>query len=437
MFKRLGVVAILLWVVCVSTFPVVAQGPIVPQHSDPTWQASYWNNMTLSGDPALQRAEANINHEWWSASPAAGIINADYFSARWTRYIDVTPGTYVFTVTSDDGMRLWVDGELILNEWREHPPQTFAVEKYLDAGHHLVQVEYFEKEGIATAIVQWNLKEQSSDPGAWHGEYFNNLTLGGTPVLTRNDAVIDFDWGIYSPAPGVVNADRFSVRWTRTLDLPAAMYTFLLTVDDGARLWVNGHLLVDAWIDQAPRTYSGQIYLTGGPVTIELQYYENMGGTVAKLVWFADGSSPTDPTPGTVIVDNQDTGFIKGGASSGWRSEAEGYSGQLFWTFNNRVINYNYNWARWFPDLQARRYEVFVYIPERFTTTAKARYWINHADDYTLKIVDQSTHGNSWVSLGTYRFRGTSDDYVSLADVTFEPYRTRLIAFDAVKWVPR
>jgi hypothetical protein len=41
------------------------------------------------------------------------------------------------------------------------------------------------------------------------------------------------------------------------------------------------------------------------------------------------------------------------------------------------------------------------------------------------------------VSLGTYWFRGTDDDYVSLADVTFEPYVSRLIAFDAVKWEPR
>jgi hypothetical protein len=51
--------------------------------------------------------------------------------------------------------------------------------------------------------------------------------------------------------------------------------------------------------------------------------------------------------------------------------------------------------------------------------------------------VDQSANGGRWVSLGTYRFRGNRSDYVSLADVTFEPYLSRLIAFDAVKWVSR
>ena len=51
--------------------------------------------------------------------------------------------------------------------------------------------------------------------------------------------------------------------------------------------------------------------------------------------------------------------------------------------------------------------------------------------------MNQSTNGERWVSLGTYYFGGTSDEFVSLSDVTGETRVTRLIAFDAVKWVPR
>ena len=51
--------------------------------------------------------------------------------------------------------------------------------------------------------------------------------------------------------------------------------------------------------------------------------------------------------------------------------------------------------------------------------------------------MNQSAYSDQWVSLGTYKFRGNSLDYVSLADVTYEPYLSRLIAFDAVKWVRR
>jgi hypothetical protein len=138
-----------------------------------------------------------------------------------------------------------------------------------------------------------------------------------------------------------------------------------------------------------------------------------------------------------VIVDDTDAGFVKGGAPAGWRTVPEGYGGRLTWTRNNDRVWSNYNWARWYPSLDSGRYEVFAYIPERYTTTSQARYWISHASGLTLRIVNQSVNGNRWVSLGTYQFRGTHADYVSLADVTFEPRVTRLIGFDAVKWDPR
>lgn len=432
MIRRLRLVNLLILSLMLAA-PVMAQGPVNPQHSDPTWSTSYWNNTTLSGTPVLSRQEANINYDWGTGSPD-GSVTADNFSARWTRYIDVTPGTYRFTVTSDDGIRLWVDNALILDKWYEHPAQTFTVDKYLGAGHHLIKVEYYEKGGLAVAKLTWNLAGQPGG-GNWHAEYFNNMTLGGPAALTRNDSDINFNWGTGSPAAGTINADHFSARWTRTINLPAEMYHFSLTIDDGARLWVNGHLLVDAWYEQPATTYTGDIYLPGGDVTIELQYYENGGHAVAKLSWNYQGSEPDDPN--AIIVDDLDANFVKGGAWSGWRTVPEGYNGNLTWTFNNNTTNYNYNWGRWYPDLQARNYEVFVYIPDRYTTTAKARYWIMHANGYTLRIVNQSTHGGQWVSLGTYRFRGDGSDYVSLADVTFEPYRSRLIAYDAVKWEPR
>jgi hypothetical protein len=51
--------------------------------------------------------------------------------------------------------------------------------------------------------------------------------------------------------------------------------------------------------------------------------------------------------------------------------------------------------------------------------------------------VDQSGNGGRWVSLGTFTFRGTPEDYVALDDVTSEPDLTRIMAFDAMKWEPR
>ena len=411
---------------------VAAQGPVVPQHSDVNWQATYWSNMNLSGTPALQREEPSLDYNWGSGSPGPG-VNADGFSARWTRYLDLAGGTYRFTTTSDDGLRLWVDGTLLIDEWYDHSAKTVSADKALAAGHHLVTVEFSETTGDAVAKLSWAPAVSITN---WRGAYFNNRTLSGSPALVRDDTQINFDWGSGSPAPGIIGADNFSVRWTRTLNLAAGSYRFSATVDDGVRLWVGSHLLIDAWRDQAARTYADTIYVPAGGIAVKMEYYENGGAAVAKLSWAkTDGGST--PAPGTVIVDNGDAGFVKGGRAASWRTEPEGYDGDLLWTQNNDYARANYNWARWYPNLKAGRYQVYVYIPHRFTTTARARYWISHANGYTLRIVNQSAYSNGWVSLGTYRFRGTRDDYVSLADPTGEAYLTRLIAWDAVKWVRR
>jgi hypothetical protein len=388
--------------------------------------------MNLSSPPVLQRAEPHLDHNWGQGSPAPE-VQPDRFSARWSRYLDLAPGTYRFTATCDDGLRVYVDGALIIDEWTDNPAKTVSADRSLGPGHHLVVVEYYEHMGNAVARLSWAPVTSITN---WRGEYYNNQGLQGAPALVRDDAEINFRWRTGSPAPGVIGRDGFSVRWARRLNLPAGPYRFTMTVDDGGRLWVNGHLLIDAWRGQAPTTYVGDIYLPGGGVPVRMEYYENTGGATAMLSWAEAGQQPA-PAPGAVIVDNGGRGFAKGGAPAAWRRAAVGYDGDLLWTRNNDWARANYNWARWYPSLKAGRYEVFAHIPQRFATTTNARYWISHRDGLSLRAVDQSAHRNQWVSLGTYQFRGNGNDYVSLADVTFEPYLTRRIAFDAVKWISR
>ena len=66
--KRMSLITLLVALLLLAT-PVTAQGPS-PQHSDPTWQATYWNNVDLAGTAVLQRAEANIDYNWANSSPA-------------------------------------------------------------------------------------------------------------------------------------------------------------------------------------------------------------------------------------------------------------------------------------------------------------------------------------------------------------------------------
>ncbi|MBK9694538.1 MAG: carbohydrate-binding protein [Elusimicrobia bacterium] len=101
---------------------------------------------------------------------------------------------------------------------------------------------------------------------------------------------VDFDWGTGQPDP-LLGPDSFSVIWKGYVT-PAITrrYTFHTLTDDGVRLWVNGQLLVDKWIDQGATEHSGAIDLTGGvPVPIEMRMYDRGLGAVAKLMWSAPG----------------------------------------------------------------------------------------------------------------------------------------------------
>ena len=117
------------------------------------------------------------------------------------------------------------------------------------------------------------------------GNYFNGMNFE-TSVLTRTDAVVNFDWAAGSPA-AAVNVDQFSARWTGQVQPRySGEYTFYITNDDGGRLWVNNQLIVNKWKDDGGATVYGTILLNAGQqYTIQMEYYENAYGAKAKLEW--------------------------------------------------------------------------------------------------------------------------------------------------------
>ncbi len=396
------------------------------------WHGEFYDNPTLSGSPVGTRSDAEIDFDWGYGKVGPGGPTDD-FSIRWTRTIPFEAGAYRFTATSDDGIRVYVDGRLIIDQWYDHAVQTYRSELNLAGGPHELVVEYYEHTGVAVVRFSWTRL-----PGGvqgWDAAYYGNRWLGGTPILTRGEENIDFDWGTGSPGAGIPS-DGFSARWTRTAHFEDGMYRFTATTDDGVRLWVNGHLLIDEWRDQWFQPHAGDIHLSGD-VPIVMEYYENGGAAAARLGWTRIGGGPVPPAPGEVVVDDGSVGFTQGGSPTAWRTATGGYGGGLTWTRNNDRARANYNWARWYADLEPGRYEVYVYVPEQHATTSQARYWVAHYDGYTLRRVNQATNGGQWVSLGTYRFRSGCGSYVSLADVTYESYLSSEIAFDAVKWVSR
>ena len=406
------------------------------------WKGEYFTNRDLLGNPVLVRDDAAILFDWGDGPPVPWMPH-DNFSARWSRQFNFSPGTYRFSVQSDDGVRVWLNNGLLIDKWHPMSYELHFVDGIYLSGLNQLRVEYYEQGGQAR-IQFWFSPSSASTitpgPGAWRGEYFNNKTLSSPAAVIRTDSAINFEWGWGSPSHEL-NADNFSTRWTRTLDVPAGTYRFTMTVDDGGRLWVKDQRVIDAWLVQAARTYTADVVHSGGPLAVKMEYFEEGGASVAKLDWSKLTGTPSSPaTPaaaGTALVEDSGPGFVKGGTASAWRTASFGSGGRMLWTYNNDYGRPGYNWGRWYPDLDPGRYEVYAYIPAGNATTTNARYWVRHADGYSLRRVNQSANQGVWVSLGTYTFAGTDDEYVSLSDITYESHLSKRIAFDAVKWERR
>src|SRR5215212_1982409 len=244
--------------------------------------AQYRNElMTFATQPVLTRCETGINNDWASDSPGSG-VNADSFTARWVGTFDFEASGYEFTATSDDGIRLWVDGQLLIDQWKDQAAATYKATKAMTAGEHEVKVEYYENAGLAVAKVSW---AKTCSKGTFLAQYRNELkTFSTQPVLTRCETAVNDDWGSGSPGSGV-NADSFTSHWVGTFDFGASGYEFTAASDDGIRLWVDGQLLIDQWKDQAAATYKATKAMTAGEHEVKVEYYENAGLAVAKVSW--------------------------------------------------------------------------------------------------------------------------------------------------------
>ena len=106
--------------------------------------------------------------------------------------------------------------------------------------------------------------------------------------LTRTDATVDFVWNNVSPGPGV-NATYYVVRWLGQVQPQYSQtYYFVTRTNDGVKLWVNGELLVDKWVNQAATDWTGAINLQAGVLyDIKMEYYQATGNGEAHLSWYS------------------------------------------------------------------------------------------------------------------------------------------------------
>jgi hypothetical protein len=330
---------------------------------DVRWRGEYWSNVDLNGEPTLVRADSTIDFDWGAGAPASG-LPADDFSVRWTRSLTFEEGQYRFRATADDGIRLFVDGALAIDEWRDGGRRELTADRKLSAGMHTLRVEYYERGGMAVAQVRWEkMASAVPDDPAWKGEYWANLNLSGSPALVRSDPVLAFDWGQGTPG-GTIPSDSFSARWTRRLNFEAGTYRFHVLVDDGVRLWMDSRLILDGWSDHDSKKLTVDYTLARGSYALKVEYYERIGNARIHVWW----EKIADP------------------AYSDWKGEYwpnRDLSGEPVLSRNDRALDFNWGDGSPSPILPA--------------------------DDFSVRWT-RSRHYDA----GTYRFHAIADDGVRM-----------------------
>jgi hypothetical protein len=351
---------------------LVATGVMLPATdigATSSWRGEYYNNMVFFGPPAMIREDAAINFDWGFGSPAPE-VNPDHFSVRWTSSQHFHAGTHTFFVTADDGVRLWINNQLVIDRWHAHVPTTHSATRHLNTGFHSLRVEYFEHTGLASIRLWWQQTTAPPPADAWRGEYYNNPLMVGVPAMVRHDTHINFDWGHGAPAPGI-NPDYFSVRWTRNVRVPTSgYYTFYATVDDGVRVWVGNNLVIDRWYPQSRTTHAGTIYLAAGTYPVRVDYFEQTGTAVCIVSW-RSGTAPapaptTQPPPSCAITPVLGFGRVysaqanvrnKLGCATEpekgiWMAEEFFQGGSMYWRHDLNRIYVLYRNGTWtsFPD---------------------------------------------------------------------------------------
>ena len=239
-----------------------------------------------------------------------------------TSYRDIAPNTATMTLASNPtGLQLTLDSQPVTapisvvgvagmqRAIGASSPQTvggttYQFASWSDGGalNHTITTPASNSTYTATYTM---VTGQNSGTGLL-GQYFNNMTLSGT-VVRQGTGAVNYNWGSGSPGTGV-NANNFSARWTGTVEASSTgKFQFRTQANDGVRLWVNGVLVINNWANHSNTVTnsSAATALTAGvryPITME--FYENKGPSVARLLWKVPGATSYVAIPASRLYTN-------------------------------------------------------------------------------------------------------------------------------------
>lgn len=279
-----------------------------------SWRVDYYNGKDFGSLASTDyESSAFISHDWGTNSPGHG-VGSDNFSIRYERSVTFDQsGDWQFIVRSDDGFRLYIDNQLLNQEWWDGWHDVGPT-KYLSAGSHQVKLEYFDGGGEAKVSLSWSLKAATATPtqpssGSWRVDYYNGKDFGSfASTRYESSSFISHDWGTGTPGNGV-GSDNFSIRYERSAYFDqAGEWQFIVKSDDGFRLYVDNQLLNhewwDGWHDVGPSKY-----LSAGSHQVKLEYFEGSGDAKVSLSWSrrAPTATPTQTARPTATATHTPT----------------------------------------------------------------------------------------------------------------------------------
>ncbi|MEM7410054.1 MAG: PA14 domain-containing protein [Myxococcota bacterium] len=180
---------------------------VLPVPAAAQYLAELYDDITLTTKVA-ERSHAVIDFDWGTGEidPAVGSDNA---SIRWTGNLQASyDETYTFYATTDDGVRLWVDGVLVIDDWTVHPAQEFSANVALSAGQIVpVVMEFYEQAGHAVARLEWASPSQArTTPAALP------IDPPGFDALVPVDPFFNGVFPSTTPGPGGIEAQAVSAN---------------------------------------------------------------------------------------------------------------------------------------------------------------------------------------------------------------------------------
>ena len=294
----------------------------------------------LFEDPLLQRLvasriEPQVDSPWPVGLPDQP-PPPKQFSVRRTGWLRApAPGPYKLILWSDRGVRLWLDGKLLVEDPSVTQLKRYEAEVPLSGEPHEFKLENYDTSMHAAMSLRWasgNARERLIPPQALYpdrqtaaasrlvipafdassesasltvsngilAELFDGREFN-RKVATRVDRLIDWPWDFTGPLPGVP-ADNFSVRWTGFLKPPkAGRYKLVAWNDDGARLWIDDKLLIDDWKEQTETKNEVEIDLEDRFYPLKLEYFESDNYARIRLGWVPPGAAEAEIVPASAL----------------------------------------------------------------------------------------------------------------------------------------